>query len=345
MKKLVVFAVLAAIVASCADDNPPQIEKSSELVSPRLLMDVSTESGQSPLTGILTIMPCKAGTSIYYGNYINRKLTPFYGYYQVKDGAFYNDGVNRELSLHAGLYNMIYWGTPKYEEPIYAHPLMRDPVYILGEDMSRQHFSLFKMEADTTYYPVFDLVHAVQPANIGSEDLKASLKRVVTGLKVIIKDKNNGILSSSIDSMVVRITNIAGELNFYTAAPQGSPRTVAFPLVRSVDGTQMSNATVMLFPSFGKPEFQMSIILKNGNVKSFKQTLNGPLEANSKLTLTLTLGDIFSEESSGEFTLDNWNEESQTIDVPCSTVTPPLSLLSVPSQCFAKWPVPVRYLA
>ena len=316
MKKLVVFAVLAAIVASCADDNPPQIEKSSELVSPRLLMDVSTESGQSPLTGILTIMPCKAGTSIYYGNYINRKLTPFYGYYQVKDGAFYNDGVNRELSLPAGLYNMIYWGTPKYEEPIYAHPLMRDPVYILGEDMSRQHFSLFKMEADTTYYPVFDLVHAVQPAHIGSEDLKASLKRVVTGLKVIIKDKNNGILSSSIDSMVVRITNIAGELNFYTAAPQGSPRTVAFPLVRSVDGTQMSNATVMLFPSFGKPEFQMSIILKNGNVKSFKQTLNGPLEANSKLTLTLTLGDILSEESSGEFTLDNWNEESQTIDVP-----------------------------
>ena len=56
MKKIVVFAVLAAIVASCADDNPPQIEKSSELVSPRLLMDVSTESGQSPLTGILTII-------------------------------------------------------------------------------------------------------------------------------------------------------------------------------------------------------------------------------------------------------------------------------------------------
>ena len=232
MKKLVVFAVLAAIVASCTNDNPPQIEKSSELVSPRLLMDVSTESGQSPLTGILTIMPCKAGTSIYYGNYINRKLTPFYGYYQVKDGTFYNDGGNRELSLPAGPYNMIYWGTPKYEEPIYAHPLMRDPAYLLGEDMSQQHFSLFKMEADTTYYPVFDLVHTVQPANVGSENLKASLKRVVTGLKVIIKDKNNGILSSSIDSMVVRITNIAGELNFYTAVPQGSPRTVAFPLVR-----------------------------------------------------------------------------------------------------------------
>lgn len=172
------------------------------------------------------------------------------------------------------------------------------------------------MLPDTTYYPTFDLVHTVQSANIGSEDLKASLKRVVTGLKVIIKNKDNGILSSSIDSMTVRVTNIAGELNFYTGVPQGSPHTVAFPLVRSVDGTQMSNATVMLFPSFGKPEFQMSILLKNGNVKSFKQTLNAPLTANSKLTLTLTLGDIFSEESSGEFTIDNWNEESQTIDVP-----------------------------
>ena len=254
MKKLVVFAVLAAIVASCADDNPPQIEKSSELVSPRLLMDVSTESGQSPLTGILTIMPCKAGTSIYYGNYINRKLTPFYGYYQVKDGAFYNDGVNRELSLPAGLYNMIYWGTPKYEEPIYAHPLMRDPVYILGEDMSRQHFSLFKMEADTTYYPVFDLVHAVQPANIGSEDLKASLKRVVTGLKVIIKDKNNGILSSSIDSMVVRITNIAGELNFYTAAPQGSPRSEEHTSRRRYTNEQRHRHALPFFRETGIPD-------------------------------------------------------------------------------------------
>lgn len=316
MKKLAVFAVLVAFMASCADDNLPKVVENNGLISPRLQMDIATTSGQSPMTGILTIMPCKSGTSIYYGNYVNNKLTPFYGYYHVKDGTFYNEANNRELSLPTGTYNMIYWGTPKYEEPIYANPALKDPVYVIGGDMSKQSFSLFKMGSDTTYYPVFDLVHAVQPTNIGNEDLKASLKRVVTGLKVIIKDKNNGILSSSIDSMVVRITNIAEKLNFYTGAPQGSPCTVAFPLVRSVDGTQMSNATVMLFPSFGEPEFQMSIILKNGNVKSFKQTLNGPLEANSKLTLTLTLGDIFSEESSGEFTIDNWNEENQTIDVP-----------------------------
>ena len=75
MKKLAVFAVLAAIVASCADDNPPRVVDNDGLVSPNLQMDIVTASGQSPLTGILTIMPCKAGTSIYFGNYVNRKLT------------------------------------------------------------------------------------------------------------------------------------------------------------------------------------------------------------------------------------------------------------------------------
>lgn len=316
MKKLVVFAALAAFMASCADDNPPKVVEDDNLISPKLQMDIATASGQSPLTGILTITPCKAGTSIYFGNYVNRKLTPLYGYYHVKDGTFYNDAINRELSLPAGNYNMIYWGTPKYEEPTYAHPTVMEPVYVIGGDMSKQQFSLLKMPSDTTYYPVFDLVYAAQPAKIGTENLQAALKRVVAGIKVIIKNKDNGILSSSIDSTIVRVTNIAQELNFYTGSPQGGSVTVAFPLIRSVDGTQMSNATVMLFPSFGKPEFQMTIILKNGTKKSFKQALNAPMEANSKLTLTLTLGDIFSEESSGDFTIDNWNEESQTIDVP-----------------------------
>lgn len=315
MKKLIVFAALAAFMASCSDSDCPKTND-DDLVSPQIDMSVSTASGQSPLTGILTVVPCQANSSIYYGNYVNGKLTPLYGYYQVKDGTFYTEAYNRELSLPTGTYNMIYWGTPKYEEPIYAHPVVKDPAYVIGGDMSKQAFSLFKMSVDTVYYPVFDLVHAMQPANIGSTPLKASLQRVVSGLKVIVKDKDNGILSSSIDSMTIRVTNIYSELNFYTGQPQGTPRTIAFPLIRSIDGTQMSNATVMLFPSIGKPEFQMMIMLKNGAVKKFKQTLNSPLNANTKLTLTLTLGDIFSDETSGDFTIDNWNEESQDIDVP-----------------------------
>ncbi|WP_300701800.1 FimB/Mfa2 family fimbrial subunit [Bacteroides sp.] len=316
MKKLVIYSIFAMFLAGCSDDDSTTCPEDNTLITPKIYMDVVTASGQSPLTGILTISPCNAGTSIYFGNYVNNQLTPFYAYYQVKDGTFYDEASNRELSLPTGTYNMVYWGTPKYENPIYAFPAMKEPSYILGVDLSKQAFGLFKIAADTTYYPVFDLVHAIQPAVIGTEDLKASLQRVVAGLKVTVKNKDNGILSSSIDSMIVRITNISEQLNAYTGRPQGNPRTVSFPLVRSVDGTQMSNATVMLFPSIGKPEFQLTIMLKNGTIKTFKQTLDSPLTANTKLTLTLTLGDIFSEDSSGNFTIDNWNESSQTIDIP-----------------------------
>lgn len=316
MKKLIVLMCLAAFMASCSDEDKNCDTDKQDLVSPRMNMSVSTAAGQSPLTGILTVIPCDANSSIYYGNYISGKLSSLFGYYQVKDGTFYNDAVNREISLPVGTYNMLYWGTPKYQEPIYAYPAMKEAAHSIGTDMSKQSVGLFKMSADTIYYPVFDLVYAVQPVKIGSEDLEASLKRVVAGLNVILKNKDNGVFSSSIDSVAVRVTNIYSELNYYTGKPQGTPRTVAFPLVRSTDGTQISNSTVMLFPSAGKPEFQLAIILKNGSVKSFKQTLSNPLNANTKLTLTLTLGDVFSDETSGNITVENWNEESENIDVP-----------------------------
>ena len=50
-------------------------------------------------------------------------------------------------------------------------------------------------------------------------------------------------------------------------------------------------------------------------MKSFRQALSSPLDANAKLTLTLSLGDIFSEESSGDFTVDDWNEKNENIDI------------------------------
>ena len=267
------------------------------------------------MTGVLEAYPCQAGSAIYYGNYIEGKLTPFPGMYYLQDGAIYGN-KNRELSLPVGTYNMIYWGTPKYEEPIYSNPVVIDPQITIGGDLSQQYFGLRRISTDTTYYPVFDLVYTVKPAHIGTEELSAAMQRVVAGLKVIVKNKNNGILSSSIASMEVHIGGIAEKLNVYTAAPVNQTKTVAFPLVLSADGTQMSNATVMLFPSSAKPIFKLIIKLKNGNTKTYQQPLNAPLKANNKLTLTLTLGDIFSEETSGGFTIDNWQEENETIDIP-----------------------------
>ena len=116
--------------------------------------------------------------------------------------------------------------------------------------------------------------------------------------------------------MTVHIGGIAEKMNLYTAAVTNQTKTVAFPLVLSTDGTQMSNATVMLFPSSVSPLFQLIVTLKNGTVKTFKQPLSSPLKANTRLTLTLTLAEIFSEEETGNFTIDNWQEESETIDIP-----------------------------
>lgn len=327
MKKLIFLVTMtAAILTGCSSDNPMLPidggngnsggEDNNGLVSPRVRATVNTpENPQSPMTGVLEVYPCQAGTSIYYGNYVEDVLTPFPGMYTLKDGNTFGE-PNRAITLPVGTYNMVYWGTPKYEEPTYSNPVVTDPQLTIGGDLSQQYFGLRQNIPDTTYYPVYDLVYAVKPANIGTEELNAAMKRQVAGLKVIVKDKNNGILSSSIAKMEVHIGGIAEKLNLYTAEAVNQTKTVAFPLVPSTDGTQMSNATVMLFPSATSPLFQLIITLKNETVKTFKQPLSSPLKANTRLTLTLTLGDIFTEEENGNFTIDNWQEESETIDVP-----------------------------
>ena len=181
---------LAALIASCSDDDRNNDTDNQHLVSPSMAVSISNTDGrQSPFTGILTIMPCDANSSIYYGNYVKGKLSPFYGYYRVKDGSFHDNSINREISLPIGTYNMIYWGTPQYQTPIYAHPAIKEAAHSIGADMSQQSLGLFRMSADTIYYPVFDLVYATQPVNIGSESLSGSLKRVVAGIKVVLKDR------------------------------------------------------------------------------------------------------------------------------------------------------------
>lgn len=316
MKKLLFLATLALLAVGCDDDSASNGGENTELIAPALYMNVVTGDGDKPFTGVLSIAPCTEGTSIYYGNYVNSKLSPFYGYYFVQNGELYASDSNRELYLPLGNYEMLYWGTPKYEEPIYAYPAVREPTYNIGGDLAQQDFSLLKMSDTDAYYPTYDLVFACHRVTVGAEDLDAALKRVVAGLKVVLKDKDNQVLSTEITNVEVRVTNIYEKLNAYTAEPHGDPCTVSFPLVRSADGLQMSNGIVMLFPSAGIPELQLNISLADGQVKHISQQLKQPLEANNKLTLTISIGDIFEEEGSGSITVDEWNENHEEIDVP-----------------------------
>ena len=223
---------------------------------------------------------------------------------------------NREVSLPVGKYNIVYWGTPKYEEPIHTTPAIDEPGLSIGSDLSKLYFGLRQYNKDTTYIPVYDLVHTNKEVNIGQEDLEANMERVVAGLKVIVKTKNNAVINSNITDMQVLIGGIAEKINLYTAEPENKTKTVKFDLVRSVDNTEMSNAMVMVFPSAPNPLLTLLITLKDGSVHTLSKNLESTLVANTRLTVNIVIGDIFAGGSSGNFTIDNWNESSETIEFP-----------------------------
>lgn len=164
--------------------------------------------------------------------------------------------------------------------------------------------------------PVYDLVHAIKPAHIGTEDLTASLTRVTAGLKVILKQEDNSAFSSSITSVNVHIGNIAEKMNFYTAEAENMTKTVKFELSRSEDATIMSNPTVMLFPSAPNPLLELFITLADGSVHTLSKSLTSTLSPNTRLTLNIVVGKILPGGDPGNFTIESWNEESETIEFP-----------------------------
>lgn len=318
MKKVIfgVFALLA-LATSCTKDNGccEESPATTDLISPQVTALVTDPlSSTSPLTGILEIYPCTEGSSIFYGNYINGSLTPFYGYYTIVNGHITN-GNTRELSLPMNTYNMVYWATPQYEEPTYGSPALEEPGVSVGADLSTLYFKL-RGNSDDTYRPVYDLVHAVNAVNIGEEDLEASLVRVVSGIKVIVRQSDNSTFSTNITAMEARIGGIAEQINLYTAQPENKTKTVKFELTRSEDGTAMSNATAMVFPSAATPLFELYITLKDGSVHKLSRNLESTLLANTRLTLNIVVGDIHSGGSEGNFSIENWNEASETIEFP-----------------------------
>lgn len=320
MKKLIpgVLGLLLFATSCCDDSNDngtPGDDIEPALVTPALTARISEQASQdAPFTGILEIFPCISGTSDFYGNYFNGKLSVFSGFYTIVQGEVFGEN-NRLIHLPIGEYNMVYWGTPKHEEPIDNAPEMSEPGITEGVDLSTLYFSL-RPYGDGTYKPVFDLVHAVAETQVGTETLHASLYRVSAGLIVNLTQKDNTPFPDNIQEVKVQIGSIAEKLNFYTAEPVNQTKTVRFGLTRSEDGLSMSNPTVMLFPSAPNPTLEIFITLSDNSIHKLSQTLNSSLSANTLLTLNIVIGRIISEGNPEGFTITDWNEQSETIEFP-----------------------------
>ena len=118
--------------------------------------------------------------------------------------------------------------------------------------------------------------------------------------------KQNEVFSPMITNIQARIGGIAEKMNFYTAETENKTKTVKFNLERSTDGTIMSNATVMLFPSAENPPLELIITLEDGSEHKLSKNLSSTLSENTKLTLNIILGEIMSGETPGDFSIEDW---------------------------------------
>lgn len=323
MNKLVFSAclIITALCSCSKDDDCDKNGKGETLVTPGLdNMLVETNTSTSAFTGALMVYPCMEDTTLYYGNYNKGgSLVPINAMYTIKDGLVYTASLPVRLPL--GDYNFLYWGIPKNSQTdsTYDKTSINEPGLRLGANLSELYLSLRKVSYnDTTYNPVFDYLHAVAPIKVGTEKMKATMKRAVAGIKITLVNKDGSKMDESIASARILIGYIASRLNYYTAEPSDFTKTVSFPLTMAADSMSMSaNSTVMVFPSAANPPLTIILGLKNGQMKHYQQPLENALVAGNRLTLNITLGKLYSEETSADgFEVENWTETSETIDFP-----------------------------
>lgn len=325
MNKLIFSTLLiAAFLCSCSKDDDCDCNTTGngeKLISPELeAMTVASDASTTPFTGALMVYPCLGDTTLYYGNYNNRgTLSVVNAMYTISNGSIATAALPVRLPL--GDYNFLYWGIPKNSQAdsTYDHSSINEPGLRLGANLSTLALSLRKTSySDTTYTPVFDYLHATGTIKVGTEKMKATLKRAVAGLKITLTNKNGDKMSESIASARILVGNIAGQLNYYTAQPGDFTKTVMFPLTMAADSLSMSaNSTVMLFPSAANPPLTILLSLKNGLVKRYQKPLANPLTAGNRLSLDITLGELYSEETTSDgFDVQNWTESNEVIDFP-----------------------------
>lgn len=309
MNRTYIFLLaVAALLSSGCKKTSISRNDPGQLVSPRF----AVSEGTMPFTGALEIYPCEPGTTIYYGNYIDDRLTPFNALYTISGGSVHN--ALRPVLLPVGDYSLIYWGVSQAQEPTYTKGAVLEPSLSLNGNLAHQNYSLRKYPADTTYYPVYDFVYARQTVDIGAQSIAVSLKRVVSGLTVILQKEDGSKLDPEIASINVLIGNIAEDLNFDTGEAENQTKTVRFPITVADDSLTAVNPVVLVFPSAPKPPLKIVLTLKNGTERTFRTQLENTLTANTKLTVTVNMGEIFSSETeTGGFRVSKWEERSETV--------------------------------
>ncbi len=308
------FLPLLALLASCDKDEDCNITNPEDLVSPALYATLQ-QTTTDPYTGPLEVLPCETNGA-YVGNYTPAgQQTPAPAYYAIKNGT--GQSKNYPLRLPIGTYDVIYWGYPEFYNTSDAY--LADPRLIIGEELHGTSLGLRQVGSDTVYYPVHDLVYGTQNINIGEEDLQAHLKRVSAALGVVASETNGNAFSSAIDSMWVYISGIYSDLNYFSAQPEGSFKTIRFGLTPSADHKEFSNEFISVFPSQPNPMFQIFVQLNNGTIKRYQQKLSSQLSAGTKTTVTLSMDGVLLEEgNTGGFQVDKWKEQNDSIRIPLS---------------------------
>ena len=219
------------------------------------------------------------------------------------------------LRLPVGTYNVIYWGYPDYFGTA-GDAYLADPTLIIGKKLNTTSLGLRKIPGDTVYYPIHSLVYGTQNINIGKDDLQAHLKHASAALSVIVSETNGDAFSDAIDSMWIYISNIHSNLNYFSARPEGTFKTISFGLKPSTNRTEFNNNFVSVFPSQPNPMFQIFVQLSNGTIKHYQQKLTTQLNAGTRTTVNLSMDGVLLEEGdTGEFQIDKWKEQHDSIHI------------------------------
>lgn len=319
MKNYILIAAMAISFIGCTKEHDHEYDHNHDYdhnhnQRPQMgTIKFAAFESNNAFSGSLELFPCADTTFEYVGNYYHNAVTAINPSCVVSKGGISAWGY--PLLLPLGTYNMIYWGissTASYS----ASRAMPAPLR-LGTNMADAYWSMALSKDKKTYMPVWDQVMAVQSVRMGTSGISVNLNRMVAGVKVVIKNSNSTPFDPSIVSFEVLIGGIAEKINYTTGEPMNQSKTVRFALAIDPTRTVASNATAMLYPSAESPSIEIIVKLANGQSRTYNTNLKNAFQANTSQTVTILTGDILASDPAGStFTVEGWNEESETISLP-----------------------------